>query len=79
MNVATHFILSDHIRENVGQVFSTMLAAPAVLMMDNDPLPTARLSGAIGIAGETVTGAVFFASLRKIRPPRHGGNARNCN
>ena len=52
--------MADQIREIVGNVFQTMLSAPAVLTMDNDPLPEERISSTIGLAGETVTGALYL-------------------
>lgn len=60
MSAAIEFNVADQVREIVGKVFSTLLAAPAVLMMDNDPLPEERISGTIGIAGKNVTGAVYL-------------------
>jgi chemotaxis protein CheX len=60
MSVAIEFDVIDHVREIVSDVFQTMINAPAVLTVDNAPLPLERISGTIGIAGDNVTGAVYL-------------------
>jgi chemotaxis protein CheX len=60
MSIATEFNVAEHLREIVGDVFQTMVSAPAVLTKDHDPLPPERISGTIGIAGDNVTGAVYL-------------------
>lgn len=60
MSTAIEFNVTEQIREIVPNVFDMMLATPAVLTKDESPLPTGRISGTIGIAGESVTGAIYL-------------------
>lgn len=56
---ATKFKVSDHIAGVVAHVFETMLLLPAVPAPATKPAPD-RVSGAIGIAGDNVTGTVYL-------------------
>lgn len=51
--------VGDHIDATVAQVFATMLSL-TVTRTSRGPLPPARISGAIGIAGEQITGTVYL-------------------
>lgn len=54
----TSFNTSEHIAAIVPNVFETMLNL-LISVANPGPLPTSRVSGALGIAGEQVTGTVY--------------------
>jgi CheY-specific phosphatase CheX len=53
------FQVVDHIPAIVPKVFQTMMGAEIAVTMSR-PITGARISGAIGIVGETVTGTVYL-------------------
>lgn len=54
----TNFNTGEHIAAIVPNVFETMLTLP-ISIANPGPLPASRISGALGIAGEQVTGTVY--------------------
>ena len=59
-NTTTNFHTAQHIGEIVPNVFDTMLGLRAAIATASLETPPERVSGAIGIAGETVTGTVYI-------------------
>jgi CheY-specific phosphatase CheX len=55
----TSFNTGEHIAAIVPNVFDTMLTLP-IAVANPGPLPAARVSGAVGIAGERVNGTVYI-------------------
>jgi CheY-specific phosphatase CheX len=59
-NTTANFNTAEHIGEIVPNVFDTMLGLRAATTTASLETPPERVSGAIGIAGETVTGTVYI-------------------
>jgi CheY-specific phosphatase CheX len=57
--IKTKFQVVDHIPAIVPRVFQTMMGAEVTVTLSR-PFTGERISGAIGIAGETVTGTVYL-------------------
>jgi CheY-specific phosphatase CheX len=60
MTTATEFNVGEHIRDTVPDLFETLICAKAAVSPDKTPLPIERISGAVGLAGDGVTGAVYL-------------------
>ncbi len=60
MTATTAFDVGAHIRDIAPDVFETMVSARAELTENHAPLALERISGAIGIVGDSVTGAVYL-------------------
>lgn len=56
----TKFKVSDHINGVVSHVFETMLAQPAIPATAIARPSSDRISGAIGIAGDTLNGTIYL-------------------
>jgi chemotaxis protein CheX len=59
-SIAAPFNLTEEIGKIVPNVFETMLALPATAGPGGELTKTARISGTVGVAGETVTGAIYL-------------------
>lgn len=60
MITATEFNVAEHICETVPDMFETLIFAKATVTQDDAPLASERISGAIGLAGDDVTGSVYL-------------------
>ncbi len=60
MTTATAFNVADHICDTVPDMFDTMISARAVRTTDTTPIRAERISGAIGLVGDSVTGTVYL-------------------
>lgn len=58
-DIKTKFQVVDHIPVIVPKVFQTMMGAEVAVIVGR-PITGERISGGIGIAGETVTGTVYL-------------------
>ena len=60
MITAAEFHVAPHICDTVPDMFDTLISARALPSADHSPLPAERISGAIGLVGDSVTGSVYL-------------------
>ncbi len=60
MTNAVEFNLAEHVKRIVPSVFTSMTSVTATLSNNQEELQSERISGAIGIAGDNVNGAIYL-------------------